>query len=566
LSLNAPTVIVEYLVPGGAWIDLSSKVTEFDLWLRDLAQGMSEFDLTLDNSGGTLSQTTFPAFGAEKGFHYLTRFRINGNYRLVGRMSTPQPVLTDKDLFKIHGRCLGQELNHLLIQHSWKDEKADDIIEEMLTKVGAVDVAYSSPSTAPTVTIDTMQNPRFLADIIREICEQIDYAAFVRTQAAVTQGTLLFFPKSSASYRHSTILKDVIFASDNNVSGFRMPRSIDEIKNWAFFMGRMSNYEPADMDAWTESTKGWYSKNGITNVQLSQRVAPILGGEGESLSNFSILGTTYSKEGPWLRLSALDWLEEDFNCTVRAGDFIHFWYAVSPGIEKTGLFAVSPKVFLEDADGNRIYRFMDLIGSIDADWWSGWIWWKLYGGWREYSAPIGWSTFIYDYLNPDPGNRETRDWYFDTGHHSFNWDKIRFIEFQDWNSKVSTQQNFLWVDGLYFHQGFTPSYVAKNQKSIDDYGLRMERPTTVDFVELSDLKSYADKVMLAMSQPTLQLEVDALLDPALEALYPAYSIPVNIPRLGISPGSPYFRILEIHYRWANDGLKTTFNLLPSTVA
>jgi len=569
LSLYAPTRKIEYSATGTSWTDISDDVLEFDVWLRDLAAGMSEFTVTLDNKDGKYSKSggIFPAFGTEAGFHYYKRIAVNNAYLIAGRIAYLEPFLQDKDLCKIQGRCLGHELTRLLIQDQWRDQKADDVIDDALAKAikgGTVDVTYASPSSAPKVSIDAMQNPRYLNDLIREICELTDYAAFVKTQAALTQGTLLFFPKNDASKRHSTVLKNVLYASDNNVVTFRLPRSIDESKNWCFFGGRMSHYEPPDMDKWTESTKGWYSKNGITNILLSNRVAPILGIGGENTSKFSILGTTYSKEGPWLRFSIVDLLGENFSCTTRSADNLHFWYAVHPGIEKTGLYAVSPKIFLQDADGNRIYRFMDLIGGIDADWWSGWIWWALYGGWREYTAPIGWSMGIYDALNPDP--EMARDWYFDTGFHSFNWDQIRFIEFQDWNSKPSQQQNFLWIDGLCFHQSYTPSCVAKNLESIERYGARMERPTTVDFVSYGDLKAWADPVIAAMSKPTLLLDVVAKLDPASEVLYPAYSISVNIPRLGITPGSPYFRILEIHYHWSNQGFDTELSLIPSTVA
>jgi len=571
LSLAAPTRKVEYSAAGTSWTDISDDVIDFDVWLRDLAAGMSEFAVTLDNKEGKYSKSggILPAFGAEAGFHYYMRTAVNNAYLLAGRIAYLEPFLQDKDLCKIQGRCLGHELTRLLIEDQWRDVKADDVIDGAMSraiKEGTVDVVYTSPSSAPTVSIDAMQNPKYLSDLIREICELTDYAAFVKTQAAVTQGTLLFFPKNDAAKRHTTVLKSVLYASDNNVKSFRMPRSIDEVKNWCFFMGRMSYYEPPDMDAWTESTKGWY-RNAITSLYQDQAyAAPILGVGGVGLSVYSILGVTYSKIGPWFGLDIPAVLGDYFNCSERSADFLHFWYAVKPGVEKTGLYAVSPKVFLVDADGNRIYRFMDLIGSIDADWWSGWLWWTLYGGWREYTAPIGWSTSIYDYLNPDP--ETARDWYFDTGFHSFNWDKIRLIEFQDWNTKLSEQQNFLWIDGLYFHQAYTPKYLAKDPglESSKKYGIRMERPVTVDYYTYADLKAWADIVIASTSKPTLLLDVTAKLDPAAETLYPAYSIGLNVPRLGITAGSPYFRILEIHYHWSNAGLDTTFSLMPSTVA
>jgi len=567
LSLEAPTRIVEYSAAGSSWTDISDNVIDFDLWLRDLAEGMSEFTVTLDNKDGVFSQTTFPAFGSEAGLHYYMRFRLNGVYRLVGRISSLEPVLQDKDIFKIHGRCLGQQLTNLLIEDEWRDKKADDLIADMLTKAKANEIVFSSPSTAPIVTISTMQNPRYLADIIREICELIDYAAFVKTQAAVTQGTLLFFPKADTGKRHSTVLKNVLYASDNNVQSFNLKRSIDEVKNECTFVGGMSYSEPANMDAWTETTKGWY-RNEITSLYQDQAyAAPILGIGGASLSTYSILGVTYSKIGPWFGLDIPAVLGDYFNCSERSADFLHFWYGVKPGLELSLIGAVCPKVFLQDADGNRIYRFLGMVASIDSESWADNVWFLVHGGWQEYVAPIGWSTSIYDYLNPDPDT--ARDWYFDTGFHTFNWDKVRLIEFQDCQAsqnRSSEQQNFLWIDGLYFHQAYQPKYIAKNQESINKYGLRMERPSTVDFVELSDLKAWADKVILATSKPTLLLDVDALLNPASEALYPAYSIGLNIPRLGITAGSPYFRILEIHYRWFNQGLQTSFSLLPSTVA
>jgi len=568
LSLEYPSCKVEYRL-GETWIDLSADVLDFNIWLRDIAAGMSEFEVLLDNTEGKHSKSagTFPAFGIEQGLYYMLRIAINNSYQIVGRMTKPEPILQDKkDTFKIHGYCLGQELNNLLIQDAWYEEKADDIIEDALTKAGATDVTFSSPSTAPVTSIETMQNPRYLIDIIREICELTNYAAFVKTQAAVTQGTLLFFPKADTGKRHSTVLKSILYDSSDNVMGFDMPRSLDEIKNWALLIGRMSHAEPPSGDGWTEEgTKGWTAKNAVTSLTLSGKYAPIIGGEGQNLSHYSILGSSDSKIGPWFRLSIPTVLGEPFNCTSRNGDFLHFWYAVKPGVEGPSIQAVSPKIILEDADGNRIFRLLDLIAAMDADWWSTWIWFRTCGGWREHSAPIGWSAGITDFYEGSEKTR-MRDWAFEKGYHAFNWDEITFIEFQDYENHPISQKNFLWIDGLYFHQAYTPTYIAKNQTSIGKYGLRMERPSTVDFVTSKDLKTYGDNMMLAMSQPTLLLRVDALIDPAAEALYPAYSIPVNIPRIYVTSGSPYFRILDIHYHWFREGLQTTFELIPSTVS
>ena len=576
MSLTAPTRKVEYQL-GQTWIDISDDVLDFDIRLRDLAAGMSEFDLTLDNKEGKHSKSagTFPAFGIEQGLYYRTRFQVNNAYLLVGRMTKPEPVLEDnKDTFKIHGRCLGQELNNLLIADQWIDEKADDIIADVLTKAGATDVAYSSPSTAPKITIDAMQNPRYLYDIIREICEQVDYAAFVKTQAAVTQGTLLFFPKADSGRRHSTVLKNVLYANDNNVKAFNMPRSIDEIKNWALFIGRLSSYEPSDMDAWTEEgTDGWTSRNAVTSVVRDGRYAPVPG----ATSHYSILGMSDSKTGPWFRLSLPTVLGEDLNCIARSADFLHFWYAVKPGLDFGGpsICAVSPKVFLQDYDGNRIFHPLDQIAGIDSDWWSTWIWFRTNGGWKEVSIPVGSSAQMSIYIEGEPGHPSRTiqgDWSFDKGYSTFNWDKVSFIEFQDDQDHqlfgaACKQKNYLWIDGLYFHQAFTPVYVAKDQISRGKYGLHMEMPATVDFSSLKQLKDWGDKVILAMSQPTLMLDVDALLDPAAETLYPAYSISANIPRIYVTPGSPYFRILEVHHRWSPPAsFITHLSLIPSTAA
>ena len=117
-------------------MDISSDVLDFNIWLRDIAAGMSEFDVLLDNKEGKYSKSagTFPAFGIEQGLHYKVRIAVNNAYRIVGRIGKPEPVLENEvDTFKIHGYCLGQELNNLLIQDAWYDWKADDIIEDALT-------------------------------------------------------------------------------------------------------------------------------------------------------------------------------------------------------------------------------------------------------------------------------------------------------------------------------------------------------------------------------------------------------------------------------------------------
>jgi len=549
-------------------MDISDDVLDFNIWLRDIAAGMSEFDILLENTEGKYSKSagTFPAFGIEQGLYYMVRIAVNNTYRIVGRIMKPEPSLQEnKDTFKIHGKCLGQELNNLLIQDAWYEEKADDIIEDALTKAGATDVGFTSLSNAPEVSIDAMQNPRYLIDMIREICEVTNYAAFVKTQAQVTQGTLLFFPKDDSGKRHSTVLKNILYDSGNNVTGFDMPRSIDEIKNWALFIGRMSHSEPPSGDGWTEDLKGWAAKNAVTTVTRDGKVAPLIAGQGENLSEYSILGTSDSKVGPWFRLSIPTVLGESFNCSFRSADYLHFWYAVKPGIEGPTIQAVSPKIILEDMDGNRIFRLLDTIAAIDADWWSTWIWFRTCGGWREDSVPIGSSTQITDFMEGSEKTR-MRDWAFEKGYHVFNWNNIVFIEFQDYETHPISQKSFLWIDGLYFHQAYTPTYIAKDQTSIGKYGLRMERPSTVDFVTLKDLKTYADNVILAMSQPTLLLKVDALIDPAAETLYPAYSISANIPRIYVTPGSPWLRILEIHYYWSKNRLTTSFELIPSTVS
>jgi len=50
MSLSQPTRKVEYKALGGAWTEIQDDVVDFDVWLRDLAAGMSEFNVTLDKS------------------------------------------------------------------------------------------------------------------------------------------------------------------------------------------------------------------------------------------------------------------------------------------------------------------------------------------------------------------------------------------------------------------------------------------------------------------------------------------------------------------------------------
>jgi len=525
---------------------------------------MSQATFIFDDKGNSLMKDVFPFQVTEKGLYWHLRAKVNNKYLLNGRIFKLQPSIGMKDTITIEARCYGQELLRKFVSKNYTEDpkKADDLIDDILTVCKVVDVEYASPHEAslPLLSPDYTDKCPYVHDVIREIGEQVDYSAFVQTQAAVTKGTLLFFPKDDSSKRHTTVLKSILFDSTNNIREADMPRSIDEIVNWIALVGRQANAEPVDGDAWTEdpNMKGWYSADGgITHVTWF--------GDNPSRGNYSVGGQTYAKKGVHFKLSIPDVLADVFDCVARKGTSLNFDFMVSHGMELPyTLTRVIPIVVLEDASGNRIQHLL-----------ANPIWYDIPSStWRSESIPIGSEDYIY-YREPGekPKSKNAYWWFYDgktgktgrPGQDFFYWDKIRFIEFEDiCDTRVSSMSTWLRIDALWFGQSYQASYIAKDDVSIAKYGLAMQKPMKTEYASLTSLKAYGDEFIKGSSRPTLLLNMpEVILDPGAESLYPGYSIQANIPRMGIIPGQPWFRILEIHYKWSP--FQVSFQLIPSTI-
>jgi len=562
-TLTKPEAVIEYSQGGSSWTQIQNKLINYDIWLRELAAGMSQATFIFDDKGNSLMKDTFPFQVSEKGLYWHLRAQVNGKYLLNGRIYKIHPSIGMKDTITIEARCYGQEFLRKFIGKNYTEDpkRADDLIEDILKVCKVNDVQYTSPhnTSLPLLSPDYTDKCPYVHDVIREIAEQVDYSAFVQTQAAVTKGTLLFFLKDDSSKRHTTVLKSILFDSTNNIREADMPRSIDEIVNWIALVGRQANAEPVDGDAWTEdpNMKGWYSADGgITHVTWF--------GDKPKQGNYSVGGVTYAKAGPHFKLSIPDVLGDVFDCVARKGTSLNFDFMVSHGMELPNtLTRVCPIVILEDATGNRIQHLL-----------ANPLWYDIPGEtWRGESVPIGSDEYIH-YREPGEKPEGLAYWFFydgslgrtgRPGQDFFYWDKIRFIEFEDIQDKRLTSMNtWLRIDALWFGQSFQASYIAKDDASIAKYGLAMQKPMKTEHASLTSLKAYGDEFIKGSSRPTLLFNMPSVvLDPGLESLYPGYSIQANIPRMGIDPGQPWFRILEIHYKWSP--FQVSFQLIPSTV-
>jgi len=562
-SLAKPEVIIEYSQGGSSWTEIANKLINYDIYLRELAAGMSQASLIFDDKGNTLMKDTFPFQPTEKGLYWHLRAQVNGKYLVNGRIFKIKPEMGEKDTITIEARCYGQELLRKFIGKNYtKDpKKADDLIEDILEVCKVNDVQYTSPHTAslPLLSPDYTDKCPYIHDVVREIGEQVDYSAFVQTQAAVTKGTLLFFPKDDSSKRHTTILKSVLYDSANNIQEADLPRSIDEIVNWIALVGRQANAEPVDGDAWTEdpNMKGWYScDGGITHVTWF--------GDNPSRGNYSVGGQTFSKTGVHFKLSLPDVFGDVFDCVARKASSLNFDFMVSHGADMPYFMQIQPIVIFEDTSGNRIQHllFNPLLNDLPGR------------TWRTENVPIGDDDYIY-YREPGekPTSKNPYWWFYNggtgrngvPGQDFFYWDKIRFIEFEDVN-KIRALSASIWlrIDALWFGQSYQASYIAKDEASIAKYGLAMQKPMKTEYASLTSLKAYGDEFIKGSSRPTLLFNMPSVvLDPGAESLYPGYSIQADVPRMGIDPGQPWFRILEIHYKWSP--FQVTFQLIPSTV-
>jgi len=563
-TLTKPEAVIEYSQGGSSWTEIAGKLINYDIWLRDLAVGMSQAGFVFDDKGNSLMKDVFPFQPVEKGLYWHLRAKVNDKYLLNGRIFKIHPSIGMKDTITVEARCYGQELLRKFIGKNYTEDpkKADDLIEDILEVCKVNDVEYTSPHTAslPLLSPDYTDKCPYIHDVIREVAEQVDYAAFVKTQAAVTKGTLQFFPKDDPNKRHTTILKSILFSSGSNIREADMPRSIDEIVNWMALVGRLSDAEPPGCDEWTEdpNMKGWYSADGgITHVTWF--------GDKPKRGNYSIGGVTFAKTGPHFKLSIPDVLNDVFNCVARKGTSLNFNFMVSHGMELPHtLTRVIPIVVLEDASGNRIQHLL-----------ANPIWYDIPSStWRSESVPIGSEDYIY-YREPGekPKSEHPYWWFYDgkmgktgiPGQDFFFWDKIRFVEFEDiCDTRVTSMNTWLRIDALWFGQSYQASYIAKDDASIAKYGLAMQKPIKTEYPSFQSLKAYGDELIKGTCRPTLLFNMpEVVLNPGGESLYPSYSIKVDTPRLSVNPEQPWFRILEIHYKWSP--FQVAFQLIPSTV-
>jgi len=552
-GLARPNFTVEYSSDASSWTEVSDDVIEAQIKLRDITLGDSSFSVKLNNKNGQYD-SVFPTKPTEQGLNYYWRFKINGKVIGIFRSEELKSSFAGDEL-TVEGYSLGKELiNKKVPAKHYGLQKADDLLESVLSDTGITDVSFSSSSSAArTVYVAPSTGKQSVQEAIQEISERIQYSAYVDSTSK--PATLLFHAKDDSNYRLNTVLKFNLASSSNNVLGGSLPRSITEVYNYLTLPGNMTFAQiiPADRDAWTETEDGWSASSGEYYL-VSSRVR----GDSGDIDPPTSIGSRCEKGKSTMSQGRfyieLDLTATEFGSVFPCADW-NATYLTFYGMFRNSEAGIDNKVkfHLIDSSGNDI--------------------------WQEYSCGGAGSDFEHELWTSIslPLNTAT-GWNGDTG--SFDWDNLKKFAFEDSSAgtPITTFPPEFYVDNLRIEMGTGSANYLSDSDSISKYGQReLELKLPAGWVWFNLYDWVEDKLNL-LKEPARIITLKCLIDPAEVTEYggstpkdffPSYLVQLEADRWDIpkweddNDNGTWWRILSVEWNWSSSEFYCEVKVAPS---
>lgn len=549
---NNPTIYIEY---GAAWDSLKEYAIKFTTKNGGIFKSPS-LELTLKNTNGR-----YTGNGSITLTHYSNirvRADVRGTIDLLfqGKIKTLNSNNKDKrEILTItaKGTIIDQLLRdsitkkYLELQNTGViDYTMKQVIENMLLNPDS-GIAKTFALQTDTGDINTVKAKHNfdrtpLLDAIQNICEYVGYFGY----EDISQNKLYLYPYGwQATNPAITIDQD-----DDALTDRGFETSSEELYNLIMVWASPQVAYP-DKDRFTEGgyAKGYWSGNTGTTVSDETTI--------KTINEKSIKGyrSTAGIVALLLDMTSLFPSGIDIQTKLLTNLIFHY-YQDYTGTLDNSLF-MCPTVYLYDS---ALREIQWTRGSYAAP--------QPKASWYAWNFPLG--AITTDTFEPygiiwDDFLVENR-WYASTPEirDAFDW-KIKKIKIV--GDTLTSGSLFNCIDGLHF-EGAVPinpiedsDLAAKDQTSIDTYGLGLlhyDEPAVVDYAVIYPL---AEKILANSKNPLIHLTAKY---GAKTWVKPNQYVTANFPIYGIS--SQQYRIIEIEQEWesATKLLRSTFHLTPRT--
>lgn len=493
--MTSGSVVLAY---GGTPYDASAYLKQLDIWLK-VSDSIATFTVNLKRDG--LDLTKFFAdqtIQIKEGSAVL----LNG-YLDISSRKTDAEVSIHHRLYQARGRNVGQDLANKIINKVYKLQKADDIIENMLSTTGA-EVTFTSPSSAPNTSYSL--EDKYLVQAFAKILSDINYDGRVKDDKTWDMWAI-------GSQSSGITLKSVAGAADNNILKLEKG-DFDalDLRNYIIVRGRKV------ADSWSEEnaadlTKPAYCTLVDEYTEIKAGIASLkCTTDGTDEPRFSFDFPLYNHD-------TLDW-------SALGNDNLAFFVYQHSVVDPADWWV---KVYLTDSANNIIKCMV----------------WILDATWTNASVPIGINCDIHATEISDQGGK----WSFVTGS-SFNW-VIKKIEFRYGSAGNG---DYFIVDGISLPDKMLA--IAEDASSQSSYKKREIVVHRTDIYTQAQLETVATSLKEKLKDPTQFLTVWAIgsagISGANNNWIPGYTVVVNSPDDGINNVS--YRMMQIHIQIADGAI------------
>uniref|UniRef100_A0A6M3IEL8 Putative lectin/glucanase superfamily protein n=1 Tax=viral metagenome TaxID=1070528 RepID=A0A6M3IEL8_9ZZZZ len=337
-SGSKPYIDVDYDTTGAfsSATALENSILTLNMDLRELKEGLSSFELTLENKGSYFIDD-FPSIPTEVGLWDFIRVGINGKTLAMFRIEEIAPSATDTgDSMTLRGKCIGQVLqNRKGVAKTFRWHTAEYIIETALTDANT-ESPLADVNTSITVFDDSplivgyqipTKGRKSLQEIILEVAAEAGCDVYIDSSSY--PATIILIRIGHASVQLNTHLYFDAENDSNNVHAAEEPRDVDDVYNYITLEnGRMFNsWIPNDGVSWTNFLSDdiygtwWAAATGqvtlIDNTYYTNSTASIFMEDSTSLFDVSLtLATTeYAANLDLVHLEQ-NWLQFAYILTV----------------------------------------------------------------------------------------------------------------------------------------------------------------------------------------------------------------------------------------------------------